>query len=68
MILERTNNEVLVRLPATFDLSELQNILDYIKFKELVSNSKAEQQDADMLSTDINQSIWQKFKAKRQRK
>jgi hypothetical protein len=40
MIIERTNNEILVRLPADVDLTELQNMLDYLKYKETTSKSK----------------------------
>lgn len=65
MILERTNDEVLIRLPANTDLSELQSILDFLKFKEVAKNSTAEQKDVDKLSETINKSIWEKFKAKR---
>lgn len=34
MIVERTKDEILVRLPATVDLTELQNMLDYLDYKE----------------------------------
>ncbi|MFW5700847.1 MAG: hypothetical protein ACOCWM_04080 [Cyclobacteriaceae bacterium] len=43
MIIERTNEEILVRLPSNVDLSELQDMLDYLKYRELTSNSKATQ-------------------------
>lgn len=68
MILEKTDNEILLRLPVSIDLAELQNILDFIKFKELVVKSKANQKDVDILSEEINHSIWNKFKAKRKQK
>ena len=65
MILERTKNEILVRLPAYVDLSELQNILDFLKYKENTAKSKATQKEVDSLSESVNTSIWEKFKAKR---
>ena len=65
MILERTKNEILVRLPAYVDLSELQNILDFLKYKENTAKSKASQKDADELSRLENISMWENFKAKR---
>lgn len=40
MIVERTDNEIVVRLPSNIDLSELQDMLDYLKYKELTANSK----------------------------
>lgn len=65
MILERTKNEILVRLPAYVDLSELQNVLDFLKYKENSAKSKATQEDADELSKSANKSMWEKFKTKR---
>jgi hypothetical protein len=68
MILERTNTEILVRLPLNVDLTELQNMIDYLRYKELTANSKAKQADADLLSNAANSSMMQKFRSKRANK
>jgi hypothetical protein len=65
MILERTKDEILVRLPAYVDLSELQNMLDFLQYKEMTAKSKAKQTDVDELSKEVNRSIWTKVKARR---
>ena len=65
MILERTKNEILVRLPAYVDLTELQNMLDFLQYKELTAKSNAKQSDVDELSESVNKSIWNKVKASR---
>ncbi|RLD81410.1 MAG: hypothetical protein DRJ10_06240 [Bacteroidetes bacterium] len=65
MILERTKNEILVRLPSNIDLSELQDMIDYLKYKELTSNSKAKQKDADKLAEDTNALMWGEIKKQR---
>jgi hypothetical protein len=65
MILERTQNEILVRLPAYVDLSELQNMIDYLQYKELTAKSKATQSDVDKLSEAVNKSMWKKIKTRR---
>jgi len=65
MILERTNDEILVRLPAYVDLSELQNMLDFLQYKELTAKSKAKQSDVEELAKTVNKSIWTKVKARR---
>ena len=65
MILERTKSEILVRLPAYVDLTELQNMLDYLRYKELTAKSVAKQSDIDELSKEVNKSIWTKVKASR---
>lgn len=68
MILERTKNEILVRLPAYVDLTELQNMLDYLRYKELTAKSTAKQSDVDELSRVVNKSMWSKVKAGREQK
>jgi hypothetical protein len=65
MIVERTNNEILVRLPAYVDLSELQNMLDYLEYKENTARTKAKQKDVDELSESVKKSIWKKIKEQR---
>ncbi|HDR51909.1 MAG TPA: hypothetical protein ENN90_09890 [Mariniphaga anaerophila] len=65
MILERTKNEILVRLPAYVDLTELQNMLDYLEYKESTAKSKATQQEVDNLAKTVNERIWTRVKGKR---
>lgn len=65
MIVERTNNEILVRLPAYVDLTELQNMLDYLEYKENTSKTTAKQKDVDELSESVKRSIWKKIKEQR---
>jgi hypothetical protein len=65
MILERTKDEILVRLPAYVDLTELQNMLDYLRYKELTSKSTAKQVDVDELSKEVNKSMMTKLKIHR---
>ena len=65
MRLERTKDEIIVRLPAYVDLGELQNMIDFLHYKELTAKSKARQVDADALSETVNKSIWTKVKARR---
>jgi len=65
MIHERTKDEILVSLPANMDIIELQNMLDYLDYKEKTANSKATQKQVDELAQTVNQKIWTKFKAQR---
>lgn len=65
MILERTKNEIIVRLPSNVDLSELQDMLDYLKYKEVTAKSKAKQADVDKLAREVNASMWEQFKQQR---
>ncbi|MDI3520015.1 MAG: hypothetical protein PWR04_3 [Anaerophaga sp.] len=65
MILERTKDEILVRLPANMDITELQNMLDYLDYKEKTADSKATQKQVDELARTVNKKMWTKFKAQR---
>lgn len=65
MILERTKNEILIRLPANIELSRLQTILDYLEYLELTSKSSGKESEVIELSQEANKSMWQKIKEAR---
>ena len=65
MVLERTKDEILIRLSTDIDVSELQNVLDYLKYKESSAKSKAKPSDAQILAKGANESIWSTIKKKR---
>ncbi len=64
MQIERTNKEILIRLPSGTDLVGLQRILDYLKFREIASKSKATQEQIDKLSSESKSSWWNKNKSR----
>jgi hypothetical protein len=65
MILERTKDEILIRLPANINVSELQTMLDYLQYLELTANSSATETDVEGLAKSANKSMWQKVKETR---
>ena len=58
MIIERTNSEVIIRLPAHVDTDGLQKLIDYLTYKEATSHSKATQADVDKLASDVKEGWW----------
>jgi hypothetical protein len=59
----RENNEIKISLPDNLiDINEVQNLLDYFRFREISSKSKGTQKDADALANEINKSWWDKNK------
>ena len=58
MLIERTNKEVIIRLPASVDTTDLQRIIDYLTYKEATANSKATQEQVDKLSKEIKKDWW----------
>jgi len=64
MQIERTNNEILIRVPSNTDLTGLQRILDYIKFREIASKSKATQEQIDELAEESKSTWWENNKSR----
>lgn len=62
MKIERTDSEIIIRVPSDTDITGLQRILDYIKYREIVSKSKATQKQIDELARESKSSWWEKNK------
>ena len=62
MIIERTDKEILIRIPNTVDIEGAQRIIDYIRYQEVTSKSKATQEDVDRLSDEVNREWWENNK------
>lgn len=60
MRIERTKKEVIIRLPATVDTEDLQDFLDYARYKELTSRFTVSQSQADQLASQVNKGWWLK--------
>lgn len=64
MIIQRTKDEVIIRLKSTVDTEELQELANYFRYKEISSNYKTSQDEVDQLASEINKT-W--YKANRDR-
>lgn len=62
MTIERKDSEILIRLPDTFDVDDIQRMLDYLRYKDLTKDSQATQKDVDEFSSEINSQWWEKNK------
>ena len=58
MIIERTDKEILIRIPNTVDIEGAQRIIDYIRYQEITAKSRATQEDVDKLANEINKDWW----------
>ena len=65
MIIERSKKEILVRLSPQTNTSDLQDMIDYLEYRELVSKSKAKQSEIDELAKEVNHSMMTKIKKSR---
>ncbi len=64
MIIERTKKEIIIRLPASVNIDDLQDMINYTRYKEITSKFKVKQSDVDKLANDINKKWWNKNKKK----
>lgn len=64
MTVQRTDNEIIIKLPASMDVEEIQRLINYLAYKEAVKNSKATQEQIDELASDVNKQWWAENKDK----
>jgi len=53
MVIERTKNEIIIRLPSYIDTEGLQNLINYLTYKEATDKSQAKQADVDKLAKEV---------------
>lgn len=64
MLIERTNSEVIIRLPAYVDTEGLQRVIDFLSYKEATSKSKAKQSSVDKLASEVKKGWWNKNRSR----
>ena len=60
MLIERTNKEIIIRLPAYVNTQGLQRLVDHLTYKEATQKSKAKQSDVDALAKEVKSGWWAK--------
>lgn len=53
VVLERTDSAFVIKLPLTMDPLEIQEILEYFQFVDIVNRSQATEEDIDDLSKEV---------------
>jgi hypothetical protein len=62
MLIERTSREVIIRIPASVNTEELQDVVDFIRYKEITSKFDVSQKEADKLAAQVRKNWWSKNK------
>ena len=62
MIIEKTKDQILIKISPKVDAFGFQRIMDYLEYLEVVSKSKAKQSEADKLANALNQTWWENNK------
>ncbi|WP_426671539.1 hypothetical protein ACPPVU_09900 [Mucilaginibacter sp. McL0603] len=64
MVIERTNNEIIFRLPADIDIAGLQRIVNYLKYKEAIRKSEGTEEQANKLADESKKRWWAENKGR----
>ncbi|OFX26284.1 MAG: hypothetical protein A2033_18105 [Bacteroidetes bacterium GWA2_31_9] len=65
MNVTRQNNEYIISIPDNIlSLNEIQEFIDYLRFRSITSKSKATSEDIDSIANEIDESWWSKNKRK----
>jgi hypothetical protein len=65
MLIENAdNNKITITLSKSVDKFGLQRLIDYLKYLEATSKSKAKQSDVDKLADEVNASWWDANKSR----
>jgi hypothetical protein len=64
MIVERTDKEVIIRLPASIDIEDMQELVDYARYKEITSKIDVSQDEVDEFARGIKKGLWTKNRNK----
>ena len=64
MVVERTDKEIIIRLSASLNTEDLQDLLNYARYRELTDGFKVAQKEVDKLASQINKDWWAKNKKK----
>ncbi len=63
MIIERIeNNKIVITFSSNVDIFGIQRLIDYGRYLEATSKSKAKQADIDKLADEVNETWWNKNK------
>ncbi|MCD4773358.1 MAG: hypothetical protein K8R41_08265 [Bacteroidales bacterium] len=58
MLIENNNNEIIIRIPAMVDTDDLQDFIDYVRYKELTFGINVSQAKIDKLASSLNKNWW----------
>lgn len=59
MVIERTQTETVIRIPTSLmTTAEVQDLLDYLLFREIAAKSKATRKDVNQLAKAVKKGQW----------
>jgi hypothetical protein len=58
MTIERTAEEIIIRISSSINVDDIQQLIDYLTYKQIVSKSPATQKEADALVANVKKGRW----------
>jgi hypothetical protein len=63
MKIERKDKNLIIKIPEdVLEIEELQELLDYLRFRSITSKSKATEKNIEEIANEIDSSWWSKNK------
>ncbi len=62
MTITETSDEIIIRLPKSLNIEEIQRFLNYLTYKENTAKSKTSQAEVDELAKQVNKNWWERNK------
>ncbi len=53
MEIERLNNEIVIRIESNISSKKLEQLVDYLRYREIADKSKAKKSDLDLLLNSV---------------
>ncbi len=64
MIVESINNETVIRVPNSIGFDFIQDFIDYLSAKSILSKSKAREDEIEQLAEEAQEQWWKAHKSK----
>lgn len=64
MVMDRTDKEIIFRLPLDYSPIEAQEVIDYLRFTSIKSKNEVTDEQIEELSNEVDAKIWEKLNAK----
>lgn len=58
MNIQRTDNELIIRLPNNVNIDSIQRLINLLMYQEIAAKSQAIQEQADALASEANKDWW----------
>ncbi len=58
MTIERTVDEIIIRISSSMNVDDIQQLIDYLTFKQIAGKSQATQKGVDSLVSSVKKGRW----------